>query len=176
MNQQRKEPMPDDKKPASLSSQNFFESKEQQMLLNNKAKKAALAGLTYLVESYRKRGAHILSFARAVGISGKIQYAEFIVAHNQQLGVALINELTLGLYAGGHSELAREFSKKFHSGYECVFQEQGKNRYQRGKDVRVDILKYRLQTAREQVQKTDIRTMIDRLPSFSSEDSFSLSE
>jgi len=100
---------------AATPADKKVKKQEVPLELNQKAAYAAQKGFFYLLEEYRKRGANIIAFARGVGIAGNVRYAELLVNQNPQLGVDLVDELTLGFYAGGHTKMAADFSEKYRS-------------------------------------------------------------
>ena len=89
----------------------LMRTEQEQSQLNQKAKEAALKGYYYTVEEYRKNGASLYAFARELGISNSLDYAEFLVKENPQ-AKNLVDELTLGFYVGNHIKSFRYFCKR----------------------------------------------------------------
>ena len=89
--------MPSDKKQGSVSlpALHAAVTKEELLLLNKAAKKAALSGNRELTEEYRKKGVSLDIIGRAVGLSGNWDYAEYLLEQNPQ-SLTLATELAIG--------------------------------------------------------------------------------
>ncbi|MDP1574283.1 MAG: hypothetical protein Q8L78_05050 [Coxiellaceae bacterium] len=157
-------------------SRYHLRSKAEQEVLNHKAEIAALNGHRYEAERYRRKGASLYAFAREVGISGDVAYAEFLVQSNPQ-EKNLVDELALGFYAGFHLEQYHFFCRKYQSSFLLLAEQGLENKFLRKKSAICDVLKVRLESARSSLFRKlydDKKNLKKNLVS-SSEESFTLS-
>ena len=92
--------MPSDKKQGSVSlpALHAAVTKEELLLLNKAAKKAALSGNRELTEEYRKKGVSLDIIGRAVGLSGNWDYAEYLLEQNPQ-SLTLATGIIINLFS-----------------------------------------------------------------------------
>ena len=127
-------------------TRHLLRTEKEQSQLNQKAKEAALKGYGYTVEEHRKNGASLYAFARELGISNSLEYAEFLVKENPQ-AKNLVDELTLGFYVGNHIRSFRYFCEKYKASFNLLLEREAQNRYKRKTGVIYDVLLARLENA-----------------------------
>lgn len=82
-------------------------TREEILILNEKAKKAARAGDQQTTEYYRRQGVSLETIAYSIGLSGNKEYARWLLQQNPQ-SLNLATKIAEGAQSLGDSEFVRE--------------------------------------------------------------------